>query len=143
MAEAGTVTYELRRTSADRTCYQLTELKLKLLSAGAPLNAAVRIFRVYVKLRLLGCIWTAVQNRGLPDGWRLEGTGIRGRLLAAKGEGVDKIIRSLVKIVQVEKSGRAEVLTLTGTDEFLQQPAGSVDRLVAEAIQEADLRPRR
>ena len=96
-----------------------------------------------MKLRLLGCIWTAVQARGIPDGWHLEGTGTRGRLLAAKGEGADKAIRSLVKIVQVERSGRAEVLTLPGADEFLQQSVGTVDKLIAEAIQEADLRPRR
>ena len=95
-----------------------------------------------MKLRLLGCIWTAVQARGLPEGWRLEGTGTRGRLLAAKGEGSQKQIHSLVKILSVEPSGRAEVLTLQGADEFLGSQVGTMDRLIAEAIQEADLRPK-
>ena len=95
-----------------------------------------------MKLRLLGCIWTAVQARGLPEGWRLEGTGTKGRLLAAKGEGAEKAIHSLVKILSVERSGRAEVLTVQGSDEFLGLQAGTLDRLIAEAIQEADLRPK-
>ena len=98
---------------------------------------------VRMKLRLLGCIWTAVQARQIPDGWHLEGTGTRGRLLAAQGEGADKVIRSLVKIATVERSGRAEVYTLPGADEFLQQPIGTLDKLIAEATREADLRPRR
>ena len=97
---------------------------------------------VRMKLRLLGCIWTAVQARGVPEGWRLEGTGTRGRLLAAKGEGAAKDIRSLVKIMSVERSGRAEVMTVQGSDEFLGLQTGSLDRIIAEAIQEADLRPR-
>ena len=92
-------------------------------------------------MRLFGCIWTAVQSRGLPEGWRLEGTGTRGRLLAAKGEGANKQIHSLVKILSVERSGRAKVLTVQGSDEFLGFQAGTLDRLIAEAIQEADLRP--
>ena len=96
-----------------------------------------------MKLRLLGCIWTAVQARQLPEGWHLEGTGTRGRLLAAQGDGPDKRIRSLVKIAQVERSGRAEVYTLPGADEFLQQPVGTLDKMIAEATREADLRPRR
>ena len=98
---------------------------------------------VRMKLRLLGCIWTAVQARGLPEGWRLEGTGAKGRLLAAKGEGSEKSIHSLVKILSVERSGRAEVLTLEGADEFLGMQVGTMDRLIADAIQEADLRPKR
>ena len=97
---------------------------------------------VRMKLRLLGCIWTAVQARGLPEGWRLGGTGTKGRLLAAKGEGAEKAIHSLVKILSVERSGRAEVLTVQGSDEFLGLQAGTLDRLIAEAIQEADLRPK-
>ena len=98
---------------------------------------------VRMKLRLLGCIWSAVQARQLPEGWCLDGTGTRGRLLAAQGEGPDRKIRSLVKIAQVERSGRAEVYTLPGADEFLQQPVGTLDKLISEATREADLRPSR
>ena len=44
--------------------------------------------------------------------------------------------------MSVERSGRAEVLTVQGSDEFLGLQVGSLDRIIAEAIQEADLRPR-
>ena len=98
---------------------------------------------VRMKPRLLGCIWTAAQARGVPAGWRIEGTGPRGRLLAAQGEGSSKVIRSLVKIAQVERSGRAEVMALNGADEFLGHPVGAMDKLIADAILEADLRPRK
>ena len=97
-----------------------------------------------MKLRLLGCIWTAVQARGIPEGWRIEGTGTKGRLLAAKGDVStgDKKIQSLVKILSVERSGQASVMTVQGSDEFLGYLPGTLDRLISEAIREADLRPK-
>ena len=99
---------------------------------------------VRMKLRLLGCIWSAVQACGVPEGWRLEGTGTKGRLLAAKGDVTtgDKKIQSLVKILSVERSGQASVLTVQGSDEFLGYQPGTLDRLITEAIREADLRPK-
>ena len=93
-------------------------------------------------MRFLGCIWTAVQTRGIPDGWHLEGTGSKGRLLAVQGSGPSRAIRPLVKIAQVARSGHAEVFTMAGTDEFLRYAPGTMSKVLADAMEEADLRPK-
>ena len=54
----------------------------------------------------------------------------------------DKKINSLLKILSVERSGQASALTVQGSDEFLGYQPGTLDRLIAEAIREADLRPK-
>ena len=86
--------------------------------------------------------WAQIETQGVLDGWHLEGTGARARFMAVQGSGTDKIIRSLVKIAQVSRSGHSAVIIMADTDEFLKHPKGTMSKLVAEATTEAYLRPR-